>query len=61
MLRSSILYASETYYDLKENELRAIERIEEGYMRKLVKTTAGCAPSFSCTWSYPKFLQDLQS
>ena len=42
MLRSSILYASETYYDLKENELRAIERIEEGYMRKLVKTTAGC-------------------
>ena len=42
MLRSSILYASETYYDLKENELRVIERIEEGYMRKLVKTTAGC-------------------
>ena len=29
MLRSSILYGSETYYNLKEGELRALERIEE--------------------------------
>ena len=42
MLRSSILYGSETYYNLKENELRALERIEENYMRQLVGTTKGC-------------------
>ena len=29
MLRSSILYASEMYYDLRENEIRQLERIEE--------------------------------
>ena len=28
MLRSSILYEAETYYDLKERELREIERID---------------------------------
>ena len=28
MLRSSILYASETYYNLKENQMRQLERIE---------------------------------
>ena len=43
MLRSSILYGSETYYNLKENELRALERIEESYMRQLLGTTKGCA------------------
>ena len=42
MLRSSILYASETYYDLKEIELRALERIEEKFLRKLIKTSKGC-------------------
>ena len=42
ILRGSILYAAEAYYNLKENELRIIERIEEGYMRKLLKTTTGC-------------------
>ena len=42
MLRSSILYASETYYNLKETELRQIERIEEGYMRQLLQTARGC-------------------
>ena len=42
MLRSSILYASETYYNLKETELRQIERIEENYMRQLLKTSRGC-------------------
>ena len=34
MVRSSILYASEMYYDLKETEVRQLERIEEGYLRK---------------------------
>ena len=42
ILKGSILYAAECYYDLKEKELRIIERIEEGFMRKLLKTTAGC-------------------
>ena len=42
MLRSSILYASETYHDLKESELREIERIEETFMRRLLNTSKGC-------------------
>jgi hypothetical protein len=42
MLRSSILYACETYYNLKEKEIRILERIEEGFMRQLLKTTKGC-------------------
>merc|ERR1712115_710964 len=42
MLRGSILYASDMYYALKETELRQIERIEESYMRKVMKTTKGC-------------------
>ena len=42
MLRGSILYACEVYYDLKENELRQIERIEEGHLRQILKTTKGC-------------------
>ena len=42
MLRSSILYACETYYNLKETEIRQIERIEENYMRQLLHTRKGC-------------------
>ena len=42
ILRSSILYACETYYYLKENQIRQLERIEEGYLRKLFQTTTGC-------------------
>ena len=42
MLRSSILYAAETHYNLSEKELREIERIEEGFLRKLLKTSKGC-------------------
>jgi hypothetical protein len=42
MLRSSILYACETYYNLKEHEIRQIERIEENFMRKLLQTKKGC-------------------
>ena len=42
ILRGSILYASETYYNLTENQLRIIERIEEGFIRKILKTERGC-------------------
>ena len=42
MLRSSILYACETYYNLKEFEVRQLERLEENFLRKLFKTTRGC-------------------
>ena len=38
MLRSSILYACETYYNLKESEVRQLERIEESYLRQMFKT-----------------------
>ena len=39
MLRPSILYA---YFNLKENELRQIYQTEEGFLRKIFKTTKGC-------------------
>ena len=39
MIRSSILYASDMYYQLKETELRQLERIEESYLRQVLKTT----------------------
>ena len=42
ILRPSILYACESYYNLKEYELRQIERIEENYLRKVLKTSKGC-------------------
>ena len=42
ILRSSILYASETYYGLTEAQVRQIERIEENFLRKLFKTSRGC-------------------
>ena len=42
MLRSSILYACETYYNLKENEMRELERIEESFLRKMFKTKRSC-------------------
>ena len=42
ILRSSIYYACETYYDLKEREIRSLERIEENFLRKLLKTGVGC-------------------
>jgi hypothetical protein len=37
MIRSSILYAADTYYDLNETELRELERKEEVFLRKLLK------------------------
>ena len=42
MLRSSILYACETYYNLKESEVRQLERIEESYLRQMFKTLKSC-------------------
>ena len=42
ILRSSILYACETYYNLTETQIRQLERIEEGFIRKLLKTSTGC-------------------
>ena len=42
MLRGSILYAADMYYNLKESELRQIERIEESFLRQIFKTTRGC-------------------
>ena len=45
ILRSSILYASETFYNLKEKELRILERIEERFLRQLLKTGRGCSIS----------------
>ena len=42
ILRGSILYASECYYNLTENELRKIEKIEEQYMRKILQTRKTC-------------------
>ena len=42
LLRSSILYASETMYNIKENELRHLERIDENMLRQLFKTGKGC-------------------
>ena len=42
ILRPTILYAADMYYNLKENELRQLERIEEEFMRKVLKTTRGC-------------------
>ena len=42
ILRGTILYASDMYYKLKESEMRQIERIEEEYLRKVMRTTRGC-------------------
>ena len=42
ILRGTILYGTELFYNLKENELRKIERIEEQFMRKILRTTKGC-------------------
>ena len=42
ILRGSILYASETYYNLTERNIRNLERIEENFMRKILKTKRSC-------------------
>ena len=38
LLRSSILYAAETYYNLTERNLRMIEMIEEECLQKIPHT-----------------------
>ena len=42
LLRSSILFAAEAMYDIKENDFRHIEMIEEDLLRKLFKTGKVC-------------------
>ena len=42
MLRASLLYASECYYNLTEGQIRQIERIEESYLRQILRTGKGC-------------------
>ena len=42
LLRSSVLFAAETMYDVKEAEYRLIERIEEDMLRRIFKTGSGC-------------------
>ena len=43
LLRSQILYASETMVNIKESEYRAIERIEESVIQNIMKTTRSCS------------------
>ena len=35
-------FCASLYYNLKETEIRQIERIEEGFLRQLFKTSKGC-------------------
>ena len=42
ILRPSILYACDMYYNLKETEIRQLKRIEESCLRKVLNTTKGC-------------------
>ena len=42
LLGSSILFAAEATYNLKENEVRLLERIEESLLRKIFDTGKGC-------------------
>ena len=42
LLRGSILYATETMIDIKEEDYRNIEKIEEDQMRKLFDTDRSC-------------------
>ena len=55
ILRSSILYACETFYNIKETEVRQLERIEEMFLRKIFKTSKGCplAQLYLETGHYP--------
>ena len=42
LLRSSILYAAETYYNLTERNLRMLEMIEEECLKKILDTKKSC-------------------
>ena len=43
LLRSRILYSSETMVNIKETEYRALEKTEESVMQKILKTTRSCS------------------
>ena len=43
LLRGSILYAAETYYDMKESEYNAIQKIEENLMVDIFGTMITCS------------------
>ena len=43
LLRSRILYASETMINIKESEFRALEKTEESVIQKVLKTTRSCS------------------
>ena len=42
LIRNSILYASETLYKINETQYRALERIEESLLKKVLKTLRSC-------------------
>ena len=42
ILRSSILYAAETYYNLTETDLRLLEKNEEKCLRRILNTGSKC-------------------
>ena len=42
-LRASTLYATETMINMQEPEYRALEKIEESVLHKLLKTTRLCS------------------
>ena len=43
LLRSSILYASETMINVKEVEYRALEKTEEAVLQQILQTTRSCS------------------
>ena len=45
LIRASILYASETCYNLTEKDFRSIEKIEEECLRKILDTGRNCPMS----------------
>ena len=42
LIRTSILYAAETMYNVKEQELRALEQIEESVLQEVFITKRSC-------------------
>ena len=41
LVRSSVLYGTEAMYNITENELRELERIEENQMKNIFKADTG--------------------
>ena len=42
ILRPILLYACDMIYNLKESEIRQLERVEESFLRKVLNTGKGC-------------------